>query len=187
MDKILEFIRGKIEVFLQQKFGQNTSGIGFLASGNWDPLTFSDNQTTILLINVEEERTMRSDKLFSTKNQAGNTLVSNPEFRLNLYFLFVAKNNDYKEAWKQLFAIIEFFQANRFFDENNTPDLPDVVAKLTFELTTLSFSEQNEIWSALKVPYHPSILIKARSVVIQTAPADLGADVEVIRTNIGKK
>jgi hypothetical protein len=187
MDKILDFIKGKIDIFLQQKFGQGSSGIGFLATGNWDPLVFSDNQVTILLINVEEERTMRPPQLHATKDYQGKLIAANPDFQLNLYFLFVAKNNDYKEAWKQLFAIIEFFQTNRSFSPENTPDLPDEVNKLHFELVTLSFSEQNEVWSALKVPYHPSVMFKARSIFIQSSPADLSAEIEIIQTTIGGK
>ena len=187
MDRILDFIKNQIEIYLQQKFGQDGSAIGYLASGNWDPLTFTDNQTTILLINVEEDRVMRPDHLYSAKDAEGNKIAAPPELRLNLFILFVAKNNDYKEAWKQLSAIISFFQQKRLFTPENAPELPDDVQTLVFELTTLSFSEQNEVWSALKAPYHPSVMFKVRTVTVQSLPADLRTNIEIIQPNIGGK
>ncbi len=187
MDKILDFIRGKIEIYLQQKFGQDGSAIGYLASGNWDPLSFTDNQTTILLLNIEEDKVMRPDNFYAATDHTGKMIPNFPEIRLNLYFLFVAKNNDYKEAWKQLSAVISFFQTYRVFSKENAPDLPEEVHKLSFELVTLNFSEQNEVWSALKVPYHPSVMFKARSVTVQTVPADLRADIQIVQPNIGGK
>ena len=35
------------------------------------------------------------------------------------------------------------------------------------ELTTLPFAEQNEVWSALRTTYHPSVLYKVKMVVFK--------------------
>jgi len=185
MDSILDFIQTKLEIYFHQKFGPQGAVIGFLASGNWDPLTFSDNQTTILLVNIEEEKVMRPDNLYQATRGDGSTVRANPEIRLNLYMLFVAKNNDYKEAWKQLHAVIAFFQGHKLFNPTNSPDIPEGIQQLVFELNTPSFSEQNEIWSALKAPYHPSVLFKVRSIFIQEESASTSVEIDNVSLNLG--
>ena len=46
----------------------------------------------------------------------------------------------------------------------------EVQYKLVMELITLPFSEQNEVWSSLRVPYHPSVLYKAKMIVYRIDP-----------------
>ena len=52
------------------------------------------------------------------------------------------------------------------------------IERLVIELVTLPFSQQNEIWSALRVAYHPSVLYKVKMVVFQdedgATPPDIG-------------
>ena len=160
--------------------------VDFLASGNWDPLSFADNQLTLLCVNIEEERTMRPDDLYRRNGIDGKPLDVHPEIRLQLYLLFVAKFNDYKEAWKQLFAVIKHFQRNRFFRASTHPDLPDDLEQLVMELVTLPFSEQNELWSALKVTYHPSVLYRAELVMIQDDEVEMAPEVREIQNEVGQ-
>ena len=65
--------------------------------------------------------------------------------------------------------VIRFFQQNRALDHDNTPALSPLIDKLVLELVTLPLSEQNEIWSALRVSYHPSVLFRVRMVVFRDA------------------
>jgi hypothetical protein len=52
-------------------------------------------------------------------------------------------------------------------DHHNTPELSENIEQLMIELITLPFSAQNEVWSALRVAYHPSLLYKIKMIVFQ--------------------
>ena len=53
----------------------------------------------------------------------------------------------------------------------NAPELSENIEQLVMELVTLPFSEQNEVWSSLRVTYHPSVLYKVKMVVFQDEDA----------------
>ena len=89
---------------------------------------------------------------------------------MNLYVLFVARYKQYEDALSYLSQIIQYFQNNRVFDHQSAPELSDDIEKLVMELITLPFSEQNEVWSSLRVPYHPSVLYKAKMIVYRIDP-----------------
>ena len=92
--------------------------------------------------------------------------------------LLVSKfSTDYIESLKQLTAVVTFFQNNRLFRPQTHPDLPEQIPQLSLELVTLSMSEQNELWSALKVAYHPSVVYKVRLLYIQTEETDLSIEI----------
>ena len=61
--------------------------------------------------------------------------------------------------------VLQFFQSYRVFDQDSAPGLSDKIEKLTVELLTLPFSEQNHLWGVLRAAYHPSLLYKLRMVV----------------------
>lgn len=67
--------------------------------------------------------------------------------------------------------IIQYFQHNRRFNQHNAPTLDEEIEQLVMELTTLPFSEQNEIWNALRSPYLPSVLYKVRMIVFRDEEA----------------
>jgi hypothetical protein len=45
------------------------------------------------------------------------------------------------------------------------------IEQLIMELITLPFSEQNEMWNALRTTYHPSVLYKVKLVVFRDKDA----------------
>ena len=103
-----------------------------------------------------------------------------PDIRINLYVLFVARFSQYEQGLSYLSRIIEHFQAHRVFDHSNAPELSERIERLIMELTTQSFAEQNEIWNALRTTYHPSMLYRVRMVVIRE-------DVAVTTPGVGDK
>ncbi|VAX26463.1 hypothetical protein MNBD_NITROSPIRAE01-2133 [hydrothermal vent metagenome] len=66
-----------------------------------------------------------------------------------------------------LSQIIQYLQKNRVLSHHNAPELSATIERLIMELTTLPFSEQNEIWNALRTTYHPSVLYKVKMVVMR--------------------
>lgn len=135
-----------------------------------DPVEFRLNAVTVLLINIEQETSQRSiDPYLRSSQPDGNLRKLMPEIRLNLYVLFAARFKAYEQGLNHLAMVIRFVQQHRALDHINTPALSPQIDKLVLELVTLPLSAQNEIWSALRVCYHPSVLFRVRMVVFRDA------------------
>ncbi len=136
-----------------------------------DPLTFKLGAVSALLINVEEEHTLRAPDPYSRLSSNGARQKVNPEIRLNLSVLFVAHFKQYEESLRYISYIIRFFQTHRVLDHHNTPALSDDIDKLIIELMTQPLSEMSELWGVLRVGYHPSVLYKVKMIVFQDEDA----------------
>jgi len=142
--------------------------VTFVAGDQMDPLTFKLGTVTVLLVNVEEDNVLRSPDRYGRISSDGKRQEVQPEIRLNLFVLFVARYKQYEDALRSLSQIIQYFQNNRVFDHQLAPELSENIEKLVMELVTLPFSEQNEIWGSLRVPYQPSVLYKTKMIVYRT-------------------
>ena len=181
IDDVLVFLKNRLNGHL--KTVQNLDGsaedqVVFLDGQKMDPLTFQLGAVTALLINVEEEHSLRSPDLYSQRAADGNHLRVQPEIRLNLFVLFVAHFKKYEDALRHLSYIIRYFQNRRLINHENTSDLSGKIDQVVMELITLPFSEQNEVWNALRATYHPSVLYKVKMVVFQDEAAETLPKVE---------
>lgn len=148
----------------------------FLDGEKIDPLTFPLGAVSALLINIEEENRLRPPDLYRRTAANGATQQVQPEVRLNFYVLFVAHFKQYEDSLRALSQIIQYFQNHRLLNHQNAPELSEDIDHLVLELITLPFGEQNEVWSALRTTYRPSVLYKVKMVIFQdqdavTAPA----------------
>ncbi len=174
-------------VFFQQELSNYLASTGAAnpevkfpsALSGGESVDFEKSALNFLMINLEEENTLRQADIFLHKKN-GNTFPAPPEIRLNLYLLFVANMADYPTSMDLLSRVIRFFQARRVFDHNNTPQLPAEIEKLSAELITLPFAQQNEVWNALRTSYKPSLLYKVRMVVF--SPEEPVAPTTVVTT-----
>jgi hypothetical protein len=157
----------------------------FLDGQNMDPLAFKLGAVSILLINLEEENALRPPDLYQRSSPNGVRQKVQPEIRLNLHVLLVARFKQYEESLRYLSLIIQYFQNHRLLDHHNAPELSDNIEQLAIELITLPFSEQNEVWSALRVTYHPSVLYKVKMVIFRDEAAVEMPEVaeRILRTN----
>lgn len=177
--EVLSFLRRKLDDELRTGSEDESAAekIVFVDGDKMEPLQFKLGAVTLMLINVEEERTLRAADRYIQRNGDGSVSPSFPDIRLTLHVFFVARFKLYDEAWDQLTKVISHFQSNPFYDRDNTPGLPGGVEKLIFELKTLDFAQQNEIWNALRVSHHPSVLYRANLVLVRdqqpAAPAPL--------------
>ncbi len=134
-----------------------------------DPLEFRSNAITLLLVNIEQETSLRNtDPYLRGAPEAGLRRLQ-PEIRLNLYVLFVARFKAYEQGLNLLALVIRYFQRHRALDHASTPALSPQIDRLLLELVTPPLAEQNEIWSALRIHYHPSLLYRVRMVVLRDA------------------
>jgi hypothetical protein len=168
---VLIFLRKHLNAYLQTQAGSlDDSGedkVVFLDGEQMDPATFKLGAVSVLLINIQEENTLRAPDLYSRVFPDGVRRQVQPEIKMHLYVLFVARFKQYEDALRYLSLIIHYFQRHRVLTQENTPDLSDDIEQLIMELHTLSFAEQNEVWNALRTTYHPSVLYKVKMVVFR--------------------
>lgn len=134
-----------------------------------DPVEFRLNAITVLLVNIEQENSQRSADPYLRTPGESNLRKLQPEIRLNLYVLFVARFKVYEQGLNQLSQVIRFLLTHRALDHVNTPTLSPQIDKLVLELVTQPLAQQNEIWSALRISYHPSVLFRVRMLVFRDA------------------
>ena len=175
IDNVLTFLKDQLNKQFTSDEGSLEEQVIFIEGQKMDPLVFKLGAVSVLLINIEEENILRSSNLYRRTNGEGanrQTQQINPDIRLNLYVLFVAKYKAYEDSLRSLSYIIQFFQHRRIFMSSDEPILDDNIERLGVELITLPFAEQNEIWNALRVTYHPSLLYKIKMIVFKDQQAE---------------
>jgi hypothetical protein len=169
--KVLVCVRKRLDDYLRAQLAEAGDPVAdkvvFLDGDQMDPISFQSGAVSELLINVEEERLLRAAEPYTRVQDDGKPLRKQPDLRLALHVLFVARFKQYDLAWEHLAKIIEYLQSNRTFEREGYPELPAGVDKLTFELMTQGFTEQNNIWSALRTAYHPCALYRVQLVVLR--------------------
>lgn len=153
-------------------------------------ITISDqsqrDNIIVTLINVEEE-TVGKAQLPYTRNPDRSIEIINPEIKLNLYVLFSAFSNmapedRYFNCLALLCYVVRFFQYKSVFNHQNTPNLHQGIEKLTLELISPTFEQQNYLWGALGAKYLPSVLYKLRMLTIRETEESISGNlVEQIR------
>jgi hypothetical protein len=175
IDEALKFLSKQLDDELR---GQDTKPAVVVGSpgDDMDPITFTADSITVLLINIEQETVLRAAEPFKRTAADGSAYRTRPDIRLNLCLLFVARY-EYTESLKKISQIIRYFQSHPVFE---TPS----VGRLTMELLTLPLAEQNELWSALRTPYRPSVLYRVRMLVFEERPGTIAVPVREIEMEI---
>lgn len=102
------------------------------------------------LVNIREE------KIISNRhNSAGN-----PPIPLNLFILFSTNFTGklISEGIKFISEIVGYFQSDNVVEASGS--------RLIMELQNLDFQEQNNLWASIGAKYSPSVVYKARMVII---------------------
>ena len=170
--KVLVCLRKRLDDYLRAQLPgagdvPAADKVVFLDGDKMEPISFLDGAVSVLVINVEEERLLRAADPYLRVQGDGKPQRKQPDLRLVLYILFVARFKQYDMAWDHLAKVIEYLQSNRTFERESYPELPEGVDKLIFELMTQNFTGQNDIWNSLRTTYHPSALYRVRLVVLQ--------------------
>lgn len=175
IDRALLFLRDQLNAYLAQRGGGAGEGleepVTFVDGDKLDPLTLKTGAINLLLVNLEQELIMRRDDQFVRTLPDGATVRAQPDIRLNLLILFVARFHAYEAGIAALSSVLEYFQANSVFDGQSAPALDPRIDRLVVELHTLPVAEQNDLWGALRIAYHPSLLFKVRMIAIRDGDA----------------
>jgi hypothetical protein len=176
ISQVLIFLRNHLNDCLNAQFdgapGESREDkVVFVDGERMDPITFKLGAITTLLINVEEDNTLRPSDRYAASAPDGGSLKVQPEIRMNLYVLFVARFKQYEQGLSHLSRIIQYFQNHRVLDHRSAPEMSEDIEKLVIELITLPLAEQNDLWSSLRTTYHPSVLYKVGMVVFRDEDA----------------
>lgn len=148
-----------------------------------DSISFKSDALSMLLVRIEEETALRAPDRYARAAADGSRQRVEPEIRVNLWVLLVARFPDYLAAMRHLSRVIGYFQNHRVFTPDNAPDLGAGLQQVMLDLVTPTFSEQNEIWGSLRTAYLPSALYKVRLLVFQDSdPRALSATQELLQT-----
>jgi hypothetical protein len=183
INEVLIFLKNHLNAYLNVSSGlsrgeSTEDRVVFLDGEKMDPITFKLGAVTALLINVEEENTLRPPDPYTAVSADGMQRKVQPDIRLNLYVLFVARFKQYEQGLSYLSRIIQHFQNHRVFDNHNAPELNGNIERLILELVTLPFSEQNELWNSLRTTYHPSVLYKVKMLVLKDEEAKIVGEIK---------
>jgi len=158
---------------LNQTFPRDASGSAedlfvYPGAGKDDAVSFPANAVSLALVRLEEETVLRDADRYALAGSDGIRRRVEPDIRLNLYLLVVARfPDDYGQALQQLSRVVRYFQNHRVFTAQNAPELGPRIPQLIMELVTPTMGEQNELWGTLRVSYQPSVLYRIRMVVFQ--------------------
>lgn len=172
IDRAVVFLRDQLNVaFAASSIGGTEDAVTFPEGDKLDPPTLKTDQINALLVALEQDHLMRRNDPFARTLSDGSTVRAGPEIRLNLMVLFVARFHVYEAGLAALSRVLAYFQGNPVFIGATAPALDPRIERLTVELHSLDMSEQNDLWGALRLAYHPSLLFKVRMVVFQDAGA----------------
>ncbi|MEI6756345.1 MAG: DUF4255 domain-containing protein [Chlorobium sp.] len=178
----LEFVRKEVEAYMvmrEQDQNYTAGNVVDLKSVVLPDGTVNVTDTThvtVMLVGVDEERREgKRPHYVAAEDKSFYRL--NPPVELNLFVLFVAHNNDYETALRDLSDVIGFFQANPFFDSSKYPALnasvsnPDekpwqLIERLSFMLYSLTFEQQNNLWAMLGSKYIPSVVYRMNMLTV---------------------
>jgi hypothetical protein len=175
-DSELAFMIAEVFSFLKDRLNRDLprdAAVGpaedlfvYVRASKEDSMSFKPDSVSLLLVKTEEETTLRSPDLYRRTTPEGRTERIDPDIRMNLYVLFVARfADDYAQSLRHLSRIIRYFQKDRVFNRDNAPELSPAVSQLVMQLITPSFSEQNELWGSLRTAYQPSAMYKVTMIV----------------------
>lgn len=183
IDNALIFLKEQLNSYIRLKTNSSENQVVFAEHNNIEQIVFPDDTITVLLINLEEERTFKSGAVYDS----GSQFQGNPNLSLNLYTLFVSKFANYNDSLKYLSLTINFFNSYRVFESQKFPSLSPEIEKLAMEMVNIPLHQQRDIWSILKTFYTPSILYKARMIVFRDRESiDLSSEIVDTQTATSK-
>jgi hypothetical protein len=169
IDVALQFLRDEVSAFFLSSIGASAAEVNLSSVlDTQGKYAIKNDSIGVSIINIEEERTVKTH-LPQHVYLNGQHVISEPELKLNLYILFSANFGLYDQALKYLSFILRYFQTHPSFTQDEFPALDPRIEKLVLELQSPSFEQWNQIWSYHGGKQLPSVLYKARLVVIEPA------------------
>jgi hypothetical protein len=147
-----------------------------------DPDSNTTDNIYITLLNVEEERVIKSQPAYKPYSNSAVRLY-NPEIRLNLYLLFTAQfsPSQYLSGLKYISKVISIFQGKYVFTTDDFGTTYAGLEKLIVELYSPTFEQNNQIWQILGSRMMPFVLYKVRMVSLVDTDDDYVRQIEIVQ------
>ena len=160
--KTLVFLRNNLnEAMLQDPSIAAADLFKFVSMDQDNKLSLEPGKVSIVLVRTEEEKLLRQENPYIRKHSGDPSYMSvAPDIKLYLWVLFIARFAQYEQALEHISDIMSYFQKNRVFDRDNSPNMDVGVPKLVVQLMSLSFEDEYRVWSMLQSPYQPSVLYR---------------------------
>lgn len=188
VDEALQFLRDNLNASLSATSGRPANAsdpelVRFVDGEKLgESISFPSAAVSVLLVNLEEESSLRPGDPFVRQAADGTHQRVQPDIRLNLVVLFVANFKDYSQSLRYLSRIIQYFQSHRAFHPGNSPTLSPRIEQLHVQLMPLAMTQLNELWGSLRTCYRPSVLYKVRMLTFrdtETTPTSPTTEVQV--------
>lgn len=123
-----------------------------------------ENKVVITLVNMTKDMGIKREYGINAGvvGNAAKPVCLQLSILLSCYFTA----NNYAEALRFLSFVISFLQTKNVFDHSNTPQLDDAIDKLVFEMESYEPDRLNNIWGTLGAKYMPSVLYRARMIIL---------------------
>jgi hypothetical protein len=189
IDSVAVFLREQLEGY----FGSQTRAsspaehgalVVFPDGEKLDASPFRLGTVTLLLINLAEEVGAHAPDRYLNVSQGGPAFRVQPGIAISMYVLVVANFKNYGQSLLYISMTIQFFLKHRVFCRETAPKLDRRIDRLVVEMTTLSLSEQNNLWSMLRVTYRPSVVYKIKMIVFEDHAPQALPVISEVRINV---
>lgn len=177
----LEYLKTRLESYSDslsqlEQFKVGIGNVAMIGESNSAGGTNLREGVIITVVNVEEEKTLKNHPVYV--REGDDVKKYRPTIHLNVYVLFSSAESDYERGLVWIDKVLIFFQKYNVF-------VPPVgkVERVTMELVSLSFEQQNHMWAIMGSKYLPSVLYKLRLIVVQESDPDGGKVVKEIKTD----
>lgn len=178
----MEFISAQLDAYMVER--ENDSAYTSSNVVDLTSITLPDGginiddskHITAMIVGIDEER-REGKRSYYIPTEDKQFMRLQAPVELDISILFCAHSSDYTTALRDLSDVVSFFQSNPVFDGQKYPSLnssvtaPDMkpwqlIERLSFTLHSLSFEQQNNLWSMIGAKYMPSVVYKMKMLTI---------------------
>mgnify|MGYP001049091275 CR=1 FL=1 len=187
IEKTMPFLQEQLNGYLSQRYpGEpELAVLSGIANADGSPSDKIANKIALTLINVERE-SVASNSSARYRSDGDAMARITPPLNINLLILVSANfEGNYADSLKTLSSVLRFFQAHPIFTRQTAAGIPDSLERLTVEWTDMDLQSIYNLWSVLGGRYMPSVVYKARMIIISDAwiaddvPVITGTDIDV--------
>ncbi len=165
IDQTLKFIADRLNAHLSALFAvsEELVAIGPLSDAEGKPTAETRNRLTLFVTNIAHDTMPRGSGARGPLSDG-----QHPPVHIDIYFMLASGHDPeiYAEGLKLISAALMFFQANPVLTPRTAPEMPVNLGQLSIEIANLKAEEIGQLWGNLGGHYAPSVMFKARSVMI---------------------
>ncbi len=158
----IQHVVAELNSYFDLRSGASTAGhvvAGSLFDLDGNINTATKDKVVLSMVNIEQDAVYKPINAFKKKADGTSERVK-PEIKINIYLLIVANRSKYDEAMKAIAHVISFFQFQPSFDYAAIAGLEEREGRISFDLFSMTFEQQNHLWGLLGGKYMPSVMYK---------------------------